>query len=463
MAIPRGESGARLDTEAGRAAEAAFQQRKAAEAAQAAMRVAQAEAEAGRAAAAQAAMAAAAAAAQRAAPVVQQAVQAHSAQIVAAVPAAAPPAPGPSVSRPAPIRDTPSSVTQSESDRKGDFITEQIGDRRSGIDTIAQSAGPGPYNGSSATDPRISELERQLQELRNRLLQDENLRQEQQRQAREAAGAWLKNLLAQYGMGEMAGSVDALIQEWGPNTEVIALKLKDTQQYKDRFKGLLALRAKGVTDIANEGEYIRQESLYREVFREAGIQSYIGDAGSTTERDAIARLIGDYSVSVNEVRARVQDAQRVVADTAPEVRDALQRYYNVSASDLVAFTLDPSRAKNRINEIANAAMIGGYAQRAGLNADRSTAEQIASLSGANDAQLQALTPQLGVARQVADATQRLASIESTDLTDSEILLSEFDLDQGAERKIKGLQSRERARFSGRSAMTTGTLSRNSGV
>lgn len=283
------------------------------------------------------------------------------------------------------------------------------------------------------------------------------------RSQREAASAWLKNLLSQYGMGELTGSVDSLVQQWGPNTDVIAMKLKDTQQYKDRFKGLLALRAKGVTDIANEADYIRQESLYRAVFREAGIQSYIGDAGSTAERDAIARLVGDYSVSVDEVRTRVSDAQRVVADTAPEVRDALQRYYNVSASDLVAFTLDPSRAKNRINEIANAAMIGGYAQRAGLDADVSAAERIAALSGANDVQLQALTPQLGVARQVADATQRLANIESTDLTDSEILLSEFDLDQGAERKIKGLQSRERARFSGRSAVTADTLSRSTGI
>lgn len=284
-----------------------------------------------------------------------------------------------------------------------------------------------------------------------------------QREAREAAGAFLRNVLSQYGLGDLAGSVDSLVQQWGTNVDVIAMKLRDTQQYKDRFKGLLALQSRGVNDVRNEAEYIQLETNYRQVFRDAGIQSYIGPAGSSAERDAIARLVGDYSVSVDEVRSRVTDAQRVVADTAPEVRDALQRFYNVSASDLVAYTLDPSRAKNRINEIANAAMIGGYAQRAGLDADVTAAERIAALSGANDVQLQALTPQLGVARQVADATQRLANIESTDLTDSEILLSEFDLDQNAEKKIKGLQSRERARFSGRSAVTADTLSRSTGV
>jgi hypothetical protein len=283
------------------------------------------------------------------------------------------------------------------------------------------------------------------------------------RDAREAASAWLTNLLAQYGMSDMSGQVSSLISQWGRNTEVIALKLKDTQEYKDRFKGLLALRAKGITDVADEATYIGLERSYRQVFREAGIQSFIGDAGSANERDAIAKLVGDFSVSVDEVRARVTDAQRVVADTAPEVTDALQRYYNVSASDLVAYTLDPSRARNRINEIANSAIIGGYAARTGLDADVATSEQIASLAGANDVQLQAIMPQLGTARQVADATKRLANLEATDLTDSEILRSEFDLDTGADKKIKGLQSRERARFSGRSAVTAETLSRGTGV
>lgn len=85
MAAPRGESGARLDTEAGRAAEAAFQQRKAAEAAIAAMAVAQSEASFGRYDAAAQAMATAQSAAGGAAQQVQQAVAAHAAQIQPAV------------------------------------------------------------------------------------------------------------------------------------------------------------------------------------------------------------------------------------------------------------------------------------------------------------------------------------------------------------------------------------------
>lgn len=279
---------------------------------------------------------------------------------------------------------------------------------------------------------------------------------------RQAASLWLTNILKQYGIDGLASSVSSLVQQWGTNTDVIALKLKDTQQYKDRFKGLLNLQAKGITDITNEADYIQQETAYRQVFRDAGIQSYIGPAGSTQERDAIAQLVSDYSVSVDEVKSRVADAQRVVNETAPEVRDALKRYYNVSAADLVAYTLDPTRTKDRINQIANTAMVGGYAAQRGLNADMATAEQIAGLSQTGDMQVQPLVQQLGQAQQVADATKRLANIESTDLADSEILKSEFDLDQNASKKIKDLQSRERARFAGSSSMGKGSLARTTG-
>lgn len=280
--------------------------------------------------------------------------------------------------------------------------------------------------------------------------------------ARASASAWLADILRQYGLDALAGQVDSLVQEWGANTDVIALKLRQTDAYKERFAGLLALQQKGVTDIRNEAEYLQTESAYRQVFRDAGLRDYLGAAGSKDEQAAIAKLVGDYSVSVDEVRQRVLDAQRVVGDTNPEVRDALQRYYNVSAQDLVAYTLDPAKNKDRINQIANAAITGGYAQRYGLNADLGTAEQIASLSQGNDVSLQNLSAQLSSARDVRDATGRLASIESTDLTDSEILGSEFNTSTDAQRKIKTLQSRERARFGGGSAIGRDTLKSTAG-
>lgn len=277
------------------------------------------------------------------------------------------------------------------------------------------------------------------------------------------AAAFLSDILNQYGLGELSGEVMSLVQQWGNSPSVIANNLRQTGSYKNRFKGLLALQQKGITDVRNEGDYIKLETEYRQAFREAGLQSYLGGAGSQTERDAIARLVGDYTVSVNEVKNRIADAQRVVNETAPEVRDALQRYYNVSAADLVAYTLDPTRTQDQINRKANAAIFGGLAQARGLDADVNTAESIAALSGANDLSTQNAAIQLGTARQVRDATKRLANLEATDLTDSEILQSEFSIDPEAQRKVKGLQSRERARFGGSSAAGRDTLTRTASI
>jgi hypothetical protein len=181
----------------------------------------------------------------------------------------------------------------------------------------------------------------------------------QGRADREDAKSFLNSMLAQYGLGSLTGEVDRLVNEWGTQTGVIAEKIKTTEPYKVRFKGLTAMQARGITDINNEADYIRLESNYRQAFREAGLQSFLGDAGAQAEIDSIARLAGDFSVSVNEVRDRITDAQRVIADTPQEVRDSLQRYYNVDPATLVSYVLDPTKTSSQVNRLANAAIIGG--------------------------------------------------------------------------------------------------------
>lgn len=281
---------------------------------------------------------------------------------------------------------------------------------------------------------------------------------------RGPARGMLANLLRQYGLEDMLGDIDSFIIDNGSNDAYsLAERVRGSSGYKTRFAGLINLRNKGIADISNEGEYLDMEKQYRQVFREAGIQSFLGVAGSRAERDAIAKLVGDYVISVDEVKSRISDAQRVVADTAPEVRDALTRYYNLSAADLVAYTLDPSRTKDRINDIANAAVIGGYAQRSGLMADIDTAQGIAAQSQGNDVSIANTWAQMSNAAEVKSSTKRLADIESTDLTDSEIVRSEYQIDRNAQKKIKTLQSRERARFGGSTAIGQDTLMRGTGV
>ena len=282
-------------------------------------------------------------------------------------------------------------------------------------------------------------------------------------QNRESAKSFLRNLLTQYGLGSLAGAVDSIVQN-NTSEEVIAERLRNTEEYKKRFKGLTQLRAKGVTDIANEGEYLRLESNYRQVFRDAGMSSFLGAAGSETELDAISKLVGDYSVSVDEVAARVNDAQRIVAETPKEVRDSFQRFYNVDPSTLTAYVLDPVRTTNEINKRANAAMIGGLGMKQGLDFDVATSERVGTfLGGDNNLTSTQAEPQLTQIANIQRSTGRLAELEKSTLSAGETALASLDLDVEAQRKVKGLQSRERARFGGSSAFTSGSLKSNSKV
>ena len=274
---------------------------------------------------------------------------------------------------------------------------------------------------------------------------------------RESAKSFLRNLLTQYGLGSLADSVESIVQDT-TSEEVIAERLRQTDAYKTRFKGLVQLRARGITDIANEGQYLEAESEYRRIFREAGMSNFLGEAGTQTEFDAIAKLVGDYSLSVNEVRDRVTDAQRIVAETPQEVRDSFQRYYNVDPATLTAYVLDPTRTANEINRRANAAIIGGMGQQRGLEFGAGVSERIGSFLGGNE-NLTAtqIEPQLSEIADVQRATGRLAELERATLSAEETALAQLDLDTAAKEKVKGLQSRERARFGGTGAFSSSAL------
>lgn len=317
----------------------------------------------------------------------------------------------------------------------------------------------GGGGGGGGGGPDLSGVYAELARLRSALAAMQAAQEKADREAREAASSFLRTLLDQYGMGDLAGSVDNLVKDWGNNTQVIAEKLRLTDSYKTRFKGLLGLQQKGITDVRNEAQYIELESNYRQIFRDSGLVGFLGDPGSVVERDKIADLVSKYSLSVNEVQKRVQDATRVASQTPEDVRNAFRDFYGIEPQMITEYFLDPQGTTNRMNQIANAALIGGYGNRAGLSIDRSTAEQVADLSGNVDIDQGQLTQQLAGIRQMRDSTKRLADIEQTDLSDSELVAGEFGVDQQARRKVRTLQSRERARFSGSSALTQSTLSR----
>jgi hypothetical protein len=331
---------------------------------------------------------------------------------------------------------------------------------------IAQTVTPGWQPGGFVT-PQSTETTETNQQTST--AEDEYWRQRtaaeaaERASAREGAKSFLRGLLESYGLGSLAGEVDRLVGET-TNELVIAERLRQTQQYKDRFKGLLGLQQRGIPDIRNEAEYLNLESNYRQVFREAGLRDYLGASGTQAEYDAIAKIVGDFSLSVNEVRDRVTDAQRVVADTPQEVRDSLQRFYGIDPALLTQYVLDPTRTTGEIQRRANAAIVGGYAQRAGLDFGAGVSERIGEfLGGERDITGTQIEPQLTEIADIQKSTQRLAEIEQGELSAETSALSALDLDREARERVRTLQSRERARFGGRSGITTGSLSTGPGV
>ena len=279
----------------------------------------------------------------------------------------------------------------------------------------------------------------------------------------DEAKAILTGTFSQWGgMEGVIGDLDRLIREWGNNIDVILAKIPETATYQTRFKGLVDLRKKGVTDIQNEGQYLTMEKEYRSVFREAGMRDFLGADGTQSQFDAIADLVANYSVSVDEVRSRVNDAARVIADTSSETINAMRDFYGIDTATLTEYVLDPVRTQNKINTIANATLLGGGARRSRLNIDVSTAESLADLSGTQDANVGQYQERFSQASVLRDATERLAGIEDTQISNSEIVQSQFNTDAASMSKVKGLQSRERARFSGGSGITSSSLATNRG-
>lgn len=312
--------------------------------------------------------------------------------------------------------------------------------------------------GDDGTAARLAGLQAQIDALMR-------ANESRARREREDAEVFLTSILRQYNLESLVPQVSQLITEFGSTNEtVIAERLKQTDPYKQRFKGLINLQQRGITDVRNEAEYLRLESDYRQVFRDNDLQAYLGQAGSATERDKIADIVGNFSLSVNEVRDRVIDARRVVADTPQEVKDSLQRFYNIDPSLLTEFVMDPTNTSETVNRRANAAIVGGFGMRQGLQFGAPVAERIGEFLGrGEDLAVSTLEPQLTRISEIQRSTGRLAQLEGAELTAEETALGTLELEAGAAQRLRGLQSRERARFGGTSGVTTGTLSRSPSI
>jgi hypothetical protein len=213
--------------------------------------------------------------------------------------------------------------------------------------------------------------------------QDEYLKALQEQQAAQAAAvreeqrtsakAVIQNLMAEYGLTSLSKFVeDMVFKEDIIDPNVLLGRIRQTTEYKDRFKGIELRRAKGL-NVPSEAEYIGLENTYRQLMRTAAIPANLFD-----QPDDLANLIGN-DVSPAELSARINDGYQAVAQANPEVVTQMRRLYGLQDGELAAYFLDPERATPYLLRQARSAQIAGEAKlQAGQELTMTQAEQLAT-------------------------------------------------------------------------------------
>jgi hypothetical protein len=286
---------------------------------------------------------------------------------------------------------------------------------------------------------------------------EKKLIEDQNKAERRSAYDLLLSEFDRYGLSALVTPLKSLIEE-GVSPSEFTLRLRETDAYKKRFAANAQRVAKGLRALS-EAEYIGTEDQYQDVMRRYGMpESYYtkGDLGVQSGFERF--LAGD--VSAVELEDRIQTAQNRVINANPEVSQALKTFYpGISNGDILAYTLDPTKAIEEIKRKVTAAEIGGAAVRSGLSTNVADAEYLQRYGVTKEQATQGYSA-------IGSGLQRgsqLASIYGEDPYTQATAEQEIFNVPGAEdarkqrQKITGL---EKAAFSSQTGVSSTALSRD---
>jgi hypothetical protein len=165
-------------------------------------------------------------------------------------------------------------------------------------------------------------------------------------------------------------------------------------------------------------------------------------------------------VSAAELEDRVMTAQSRVINSNPEIKQALRQFYpDITDGDILAYTLDPTKALTDIKRKVTAAEIGGAAIGAGLRTSQTAAEGLAAY-GVTKGQAQ---QGYGAIAEFLPVGEKLSQIyQETPYTQTQAEQEIFNLADAASaaKKRKRLSQLETESFGGSSGAGSGALSRD---
>jgi hypothetical protein len=318
-------------------------------------------------------------------------------------------------------------------------------------------AGGGSSGGSSGgsttlTDEQIRENERAYQRQ-----QDAAIEAEKKRRTGQSAYDLLLAEFNRYGLGTLLDDVKDLIVT-GADEASLTLALRQTKAYQARFAANKDRINSGLRALS-EAEYVTLEDQYQNVMRNYGLPATYYTKDATGKQAGFEKFIaGD--VSASELEDRISIAQKRVIDAAPQVKEALKQFYpGIKDGDILAYTLDPTQGLANIQKKVLAAEIGGAAIGAGLGAEVSRAEQLASYGVTAESAKQgygAIGGGLERGRQLSSIYQQPDYNQA--VAEEEVFNLPGQTKAGEKRKkIIGL---EKATFGGQTGVSSGALSQN---
>jgi hypothetical protein len=260
-----------------------------------------------------------------------------------------------------------------------------------------------------------------------------------------------------YGLGSLVEPLKALITDDTSSGELTIL-LRSTPEYQKRFAANKDRIAKGLTAL-NEKEYLGMEDQYQNIMRNYGLPASYYAKGDLGRQEGFEKLLAN-DVSATELEDRVMTAQSRVVNANPEVMQALKRFYpDITNGEILAYTLDPTKALTDIKRKVTAAEIGGAAIASGLNTSQTAAEGLAAY-GITKGQAQ---QGYGAIAEFLPTGEKLSQIyQEPTYTQTQAEQEIFNLANSAEaaKKRKKLSQLETASFGGSSGAGSGALSRD---
>jgi len=258
----------------------------------------------------------------------------------------------------------------------------------------------------------------------------------------------LKAALEELGLAGLDGQLRDLLARGIIKSDDVLFYLRDTEQYKTRFRANEGRKQKGLAQLL-PAAYVALEQQYRATLIANGFDPTLYDE-YTDFQNLIA---GD--VSNAELQNRINEGYRQVADADPEVVRQMKELYNVDSAQLAQYFLDPAKTLPKLKQQAAAANVAARAKEQGkLQLTPVTAEELVS-RGYTEAQAQQAFSMLS---EKAGLFNEMMGEET--LTEQQKIGAAFGYDVASGQVIERRGARRKAPFQGGGgfASTTGATS-----